>query len=214
MRGSKNKAKPARLLPAFAELRSTLDSGDLVLFGGDSPVCRRLKRLMRSRWSHVGLVARAAGIDRPLLWEATADTDLKDVVTGQVKAGVQMVDLEEWITHYAGETAIRKLRVERTAEMRAALASFLQEVHGRPYERNGLELLRATYEGPLGKNRREDLSSLFCSELVAAAYQRMGLLPAEPPSNEYTPRDFSRNRQPALALLRGATLGEEILVCG
>jgi hypothetical protein len=42
----------------------------------------------------------------------------------------------------------------------------------------------------LGINK-EDLSSLFCSELVAEAYQKMGLLTEQLPSNEYIPKDFS-----------------------
>jgi hypothetical protein len=148
-----------------------------------------------------------------LLWEATADTDLKDVTTNRIGSGVQLLDLKEWITFYNGETAVRRLRVERSPAMRAALLAFYENVRGRPYQRRKLELLRATYDGLMGTNAREDLSSLFCSELVAAAYQRMGLLPKRPPSNEYTPADFSEERQPPLPLRLGATLDAEILVC-
>lgn len=63
--------------------------------------------------------------------------------------------------------------------------------------KNKLELIKAAYGGWLGDNK-ENLSSLFCSELVAEAYQRMGLLPEVgsahkvKPSNEYTSRFFSR----------------------
>jgi hypothetical protein len=56
-------------------------------------------------------------------------------------------------------------------------------------------LLRAAFSGWFGASRGERLNSLFCSELVAEAYQAMGLLPESPPgrpSNEYTPRDFAR----------------------
>jgi hypothetical protein len=143
------------------------------------------------------------------LWEATLDTDLPDVMTHQVKAGVKLYLLELWITYYAGETAIRPLQVERTESMRAALLAFYEEAHGRPYEQKRLQLLRAGCR----RNRTKDLSSFFCSELVAEAYQRMGLLPPKPPSNDYTPRDFSSERNTPLPLLLGATLGPEVLVC-
>jgi hypothetical protein len=143
------------------------------------------------------------------LWEATLDTDLPDVVTHRVRAGVKLYLLERWITYYAGETAIRPLQVERTAAMRAALLAFYEEARGRPYEQKRLQLLRAGR----GRNRTKDLTSFFCSELVAEAYQRMGLLPARPPSNDYTPRDFSCERKDALPLLLGATLGPEVVVC-
>ena len=67
---------------------------------------------------------------------------------------------------------------------------------------------KAAYDGPLGHNE-EDLSSLFCSELVAEAYQRIGLLTSAMPSNEYTPKDFAERR--GLKLEKGK-LGEEISV--
>jgi hypothetical protein len=201
------------LLPAFAELKPTLDSGDVLLFAGESRFSRRIKRLTGSHWSHSALVARPQGGGPLLLWEATLDTDLADVATREIAPGVCLYDLEHWIRHYGGETAIRPLRVERTEEMRAALLAFYMEARGRPYERNRLELFRSVYDGPLGRNRKEDLTGYFCSELVAEAYQRMGLLPATPASCEYTPRDFSSERKRPLPLLLGAALGPEVLVC-
>src|SRR5262249_36785829 len=122
-------------------------------------------------------------------------------------------DLRSWITHYADETAIRRLHVERTDAMRAALLAFYEEVRGRPYETRRMQLLRSML-GPLLTNREPDLSSLFCSELVAEALQRMGVLAARPPSNAYTPKDFSAARRRPLPLRLGATLGPEVLVCG
>lgn len=202
----------ATLLPAFDAMRASLDSGDVLLFAGESRFSRGIKRLTRSHWSHAALVARP--IDGPpLLWEATLDTDLPDVATHQMAPGVNLYQLEHWIRHYAGETAIRLLRVERTESMRSALLDFYREASGRPYEHNRLELLRSVYDGPLGRNRKEGDASYFCSELVAEAYQRMGLLPASPPANEYTPGDFSSERAAALPLQRGARLEPEVLVC-
>lgn len=76
------------------------------------------------------------------------------------------------------------------------LLKFRKEVQGRPYEKNKSELILSAmdfHEEYLSflRNTKEDLSSLFCSELVAAAYKRMGLLGDKLLSNEYTPDDFS-----------------------
>ena len=75
------------------------------------------------------------------------------------------------------------------------------------------ELVRAVWDGPLGGNE-EDLTSLFCSELVAEAYQSMGLLlPNEQggaPSNEYTPSYFCHTRP--LDLIGPWELGIPIIV--
>ena len=77
-----------------------------------------------------------------------------------------------------------------------------------------MELIKAAYDGWLGENQ-EDLSSLFCSELVAESYQRMGLLSSASsalPSNEFTPKDFSSDGKPPLKLLKNAKLAKEIFV--
>lgn len=202
------------LLPAFEALRAELDTGDLVLFGGSSAVCRRIKRMTGCKWSHLAMVARHPATGQLLLWEATGGTTLPDIVTGEIQPGVNLYDLEAWLRHYSEDTAVRRLLVPRSGPMLAALLALYEEVRGRPYEQNRLQMMRAGYDGLLGRNRKADLSSLFCSELIAEAYQRMGLLPGSPPSNEYTPRDFSLQRDPPLYLLQGAKLGPETLVCG
>lgn len=122
-----NEPEPATLLLSFGDLRESLDSGDVLLFAGESRFSRGIKRLTRSHWSHSVLVARPRVGGPLLLWEATLDTDLADVATHEVAAGVNLYDLEHWIRHCGGETAIRRLRVERTDAMRAALLAFYYE---------------------------------------------------------------------------------------
>ncbi len=59
----------------------------------------------------------------------------------------------------------------------------------------------------------EDLSSVFCSELVAAAYQRIGLLHAYPPAETYNPFHFSsEDDRLLLSLKNGAALDDEIFL--
>jgi hypothetical protein len=48
----------------------------------------------------------------------------------------------------------------------------------------------------------QDQNSLFCSELVASCYQKMGLLSFDRVSNQYLPRDFSE----PISLQNGALL--------
>ena len=73
----------------------------------------------------------------------------------------------------------------------------MDELRGRAYERNKFELIKASSDGAF-RNKAEDLSSLFCSELVAESYQRLGLLTEEKPSNDYAPVDFSHDRMESL----------------
>jgi hypothetical protein len=195
---------------AYEEVHPAIDTGDLVLFSGKGSVSTGIRWITGGRWSHVGMAVRIGERDGVMLWEATPPGDKGETESARGSEGVRLAVLRERVEDYRGQVAVRHLTVHRTPEMLAALHSFRREVIGRPYEQNGLELLRSAYEGPFGDNM-EELSSVFCSELVAATYQRIGLLPRHPPSNEYTPADFAADAE--LVLLRGA-LGPERLITG
>jgi hypothetical protein len=177
-------------------VRDDLKTGDLILFSGTSFFSSVIKWAIGGSWSHVGVVVRLPEFPgRVLLWESTTLADLPDVETGKAQAGVQLVYLSDRLATYAGKFKLRPLDKPVTADMAAALDRKRTELRGRPYELEKLDLLNAALDGWLGASKRERLSSLFCSELVAEAYQAMGLLHEPPrglPSNEYTPHDFAR----------------------
>jgi hypothetical protein len=206
-------AGSARKRPHYADVRSDLKTGDLVLFSGTSFFASVIKWAIGGRWSHVGVVVRSPKLEgRVLLWESTTLADLPDVETGRAAAGVQLVYLSERLARYAGEFKLRALDKPITTEMDAALTARRAELSGRPYEADKLELFNAAFDGWFAQSKRERLHSLFCSELVAEAYQAMGLLPEPPlgpPSNEYTPHDFARR---GARLLRGYALGRIVAI--
>lgn len=193
-------------MAAYDNLRNQIKTGDIILFSGKGGISTGIKWVTDSKWSHVGMALRLPEWDVVLLWESTTLSDIKDIESGVERQGVQLVPLSDRIKKYKGEATIRSLDINRTPEMLTALNMLRLEVKNRKYEEDKLELIKAAYDGPFGKNT-EDLSSLFCSELVAEAYQRMGLLGEEKPSNEYTPKDFSVKGR--LDLRRGS-LGDEI----
>jgi hypothetical protein len=195
----------------YLGVRDQLNTGDIVLFSGTGPIATLARWITKTKWSHVGMIVKCdLGV---LLWESDGLGEFEDIESGEERKGVRLVSLSERLKRFQGEVWARSLDAERTPEMFAALVSLRQEVRGRPYEEDAVELIDAYYDGPFGQNT-EELSSLFCSELVAEAYQRMGLLaepPAGQPSNEYTPIDFSEER--TLTLLKG-TLGHEFKLKG
>lgn len=200
-------------MPAtYAEIRPSLKTGDILLFSGKGMVSGLIRRLTNSKWSHVGMVVRVPEFDMVLSWESTALATVRDVETLQKHRGVQLVGLRDRLALYDGEVQVRQLAHPIGAESLAALGAFRSEVSGRPYEQSKIELLKSVWDGWGGHNE-EDLSSLFCSELVAEAYQRMGLLPGDPPSNEFVPADFKPGRMADQLLLGtnvlGATIGVE-----
>jgi len=174
----------------YSEIRDTLKTGDIVLFSGEGFISNLIKFMTRSPWSHVGMVIRSEVLDMLLLWESTTLSKLKDIHSDTMKQGVQMVGLSARVDSYEGLVGIRSLEgVEMNQSRMRALADFRAEMKDRPYEQNKLELAKSAYDGPFGHNE-EDLSSVFCSELVAEMYERWGLLPEKVSSNEYTPANL------------------------
>ncbi len=191
------------------QMRAKLKTGDVVLFSGKGGISAGIKWATLSRWSHVGMIVVLPEYDFVTVWESTTLSSLVDLDTKLPHKGVQLVPLSSRIEGYGGEVAVRQLDgVSFDDGDIKNLMQLRRELAGKEYEQDKIELIKAAYDGPLGRNS-EDLTSLFCSELVAEAYQRLGLLSEDKPSNEYTPADFSEKKQ--LKLLEGA-LGKEVIL--
>ena len=196
----------------YEAIRSQLATGDIVLFSGKGGASAGIKWATASRWSHVAMIFNLDEYDFVTLWEATTLSSIEDLDTREMKKGVQLIPLSDRVQTYDGAIAVRRLKGVALGEPEIdALMRLRKELRGRPYETSEIQLIKAAYEGPFGLNE-EDFSSLFCSELVAESYQRMGLLPdgkSAQPANEYVPADFSTTRK--IELLRGS-LGAEIIL--
>ncbi len=195
----------------YDSIRHELDTGDIVLFRGQSLFSRVIQRATRSPWSHVAMVMRLPEYDFLALWESTGLSSVPDILSHEPRRGVRLVPLSERVRAYQGAIAVRRLEgVTLGSNERHALMELRKELRGRPYEQSLVDLARAAWDGAAGSNV-EDLSSLFCSELVAEAFQRLGLLGDGVPSAEYTPADFAAHSR--LTLHRGR-LGDEIVLEG
>ena len=149
-----------------------------------------------------------------------ASAGLVDIESGKVRKGVELVPLSlKVFSGWYNRVAVRRLTGiddKQRAEMYEQLLLFRKEVQGRPYEKNTIELILSAVDAQekylsFLRNTHEDLSSLFCSELVAEAYKRMGVLNTTKYSNEFTPDDFSSARDSALKLNFG-TLEPEVYI--
>lgn len=98
----------------------------------------------------------------------------------------------------------RHLEVERTEEMLTILESFINEVKGKPYRITASKLFTRGVNTDPGSEK-----TFFCSELVAAAYKRLGYLTPDLASCKYWPGNFSDEQ--TLELTQGS-LGEELLI--
>jgi hypothetical protein len=101
---------------------------------------------------------------------------------------------------------MRQIDIDVTTEMEDAIIQTVAELDGRIFP--GIASLAKGWLK--GRARRTtDLERLFCAEVVAITYERMGLIDTKRPPNWYDPGKFwSGDRLE----LNGASLGVEITV--
>lgn len=152
----------------------TLNSGDILAFGGRGLVSKVIRAWTCSRISHVGIVCERAGV--PLLWESTTLSDLPCMLCGRFTRGVQAVIPSERIARYDGH--VWRLRVKRPLEswQIARLLGFLSLQDGVRYDL--LQALSAARWLRWVWGSHENWQSWFCSELVIAALVECDVLPA------------------------------------
>lgn len=193
-------------LTNYHKIRDELKTGDIVLFTGTGLISNIIK--LSGERTHIGMIMNMPEYDFTCLWESTTLCTLKDLESGTFIKGVQLVPLSKRIATYEGDIAIRRLMdVEVDFRTNKSLLEFRRNFNGRKYEESIMSLIGSAFD--IFADKEEDLSSLFCSELVAEAYQRMGLLPEDVPSDMYSPSDFCESE--GLKLLTGYLGPERIL---
>jgi hypothetical protein len=80
---------------------------------------------------------------------------------------------------------VRRLITEKRDT--TALALFVRAHCGKSYEDSIVSMIRAKFKS----NKEEDLSTIFCSELIAACYKHLGLLSQSQNASNFTPKDFA-----------------------
>ena len=163
--------------------------GDLILFQGKTVQQRCLRCITKATYDHVAIVIKNHGSRHNFRVPKTSVLE----ATG---AGVKRYDLHCWcyargiMANRFSKVVYRNLLCKRTPQMRRELHAYGHQMEGRGYDRDPTSYIF----GYLGIHQREDLSTLFCSELVAAAYQRLGFLNRDKAPAAYFPADFSDQR--------------------
>lgn len=152
--------------------------------------------ITKSEYDHVGIILKYAS-GRIGILESTASN------------GVQVVMWDDfifnnWCQLYS-KIVYRQLQTVRSDKMLFEFENFVKEVKGMKYQISAKKLI---------SNKDETNHNLkngyFCSELVAAAYKSLDLLPSSPPSSKYLPGHFSANK--SLPLQNHSKLGNEMLI--
>jgi len=198
-------ADPIPLSDALAEART----GDVWLFRGTSVADRAIRLFTNAPVNHVGVVLAVDDLP-PLIWHAELGASMPNVWTGERKRGAQLHHLERavsvWTNRYGQQPWFRRIDIDATPEMENAALAVVAEYSGRAFP-SARSLAAHWLTGRI--RRRVSFTDIYCAELVAVTYERMGLLDGERPPNWYDPGRFWSGDRLRLV---GAELGPEIHV--
>ena len=169
----KNLGVPCETLPIRA------DTGDIVLFHSKHISSYGTKLFTLSQWDHVGFVIR---------W---TNSNLKLFEATSLGVGLYKLSSRLEFLHTDNKIAFRRLKAERNREMMKNLNEFVEQMRGRPFKKEFSEIIGAVIKKDVNNRKDENLSSVFCSELVAAAYQKMGILTDKISCNAFLPKDWA-----------------------
>ena len=197
---------------SFDEAAGVARTGDVWLFRGRSPADRAIRAFTNSPVNHVGMVIALDDLP-PLIWHAELGHTIPDVWAGVTHRGTQLHRLADavgqWHHRYGQRAWMRQIDIDVTREMEDAAVLTIDELDGRTFP-GARALAGGWIKGQLKRGKRgARLEQLFCAEVVAITYERMGLLHPTRPPNWYDPGKFWSGDHLELV---GATLGHEIAI--
>ena len=187
-------------------------TGDVWLFRGPTMADKAIRLLTNAPVNHVAMVVALDDLP-PLLWHTELGRSLESVWTGEHHRGAQLNELADalavWTGKYRQRAFVRHFDGEITRDAEDNLLRVIAEYEGRAFPRTR-HLVGKWLSGRLKREASEQ--AVYCAELLAITYTRMGLLDPRTPANWFDPgRFWSGDR---LELLGGASLGPEIAVTG
>lgn len=138
--------------------------------------------------SHIAVVARHPKVNKLLLCESTTQYRRPCFIQGRVVDGVQWHEIGPRIRSYRGLVYRYRLREPLTPEQEGKLSEFLAGMTGRGYDALGALGARDTLLGALVRiGKKEDLTSLFCSELCISAGEAIEVFPKKCNASGFSP---------------------------
>ena len=184
---------------SWKEIEEQAESGDLFLFSETDWIGRVIEFATGGKFAHSAMVFK--GPDGLQLWETDPIIIATDPLNPNPIApyGAQLGNLYDALAHINdnGNTPyFRKLVWERPTDFNHRLAAVIHELDGRVPFGTGNEnhqmlemaenYIKGHYLGIQGP-----LNEVYCAELVAMTYEKVGLLGTERPTNFYSPSSFS-----------------------
>jgi hypothetical protein len=170
-----------------------IEPGCILLFSGMTELEKKIQHTLENVWTRCALVINAKW-GAPVLLQSTSRPISNDLIVRKLRTGVQIVGIDDVLTHFDGYIGLRSIRPMLSQTNNARLTDFAMASHGIPFNLSPYYALRAARR----RNREGNGETYYCTELVAAALQHIGVLAVAPvgrsPSN-YVPGDFAESSQ-------------------
>jgi hypothetical protein len=207
----------------YSDIRSTLKTGDVFTFHGNSALDWMIQIEEGQPYNHVGLVIRKG--DDLYFWDAPGGGQHfpDPFKNDQPHGGARAAALDDVLGYYMQTEVslfLRQVEPALSPERLAALDVFIELADGMPFPGQGIKL---PFELGLGiglaasfafgnEFKSTHAGSFFCAHLAAETYMRMGLLPIAPyPANSYSPASFDSSDPKTLPLMN-CTLSDVVQV--
>ena len=200
----------------LAEALDLTRTGDVWLFRGHKMADRAIQVATNSPVNHVGMSVVIDDLP-PLMWHAELGRSLPDAWTGARHRGVQLHNLRDavsvWAGRYGQRAWLRQLDPEVTDEMEDAALRTVARLDGTPFPSTAQLASRwvlGRVPAPGHQGGDAALETAYCAQVLAVTYQAMGLLPGGRRPGRYDPGSFWSGDN--LGLSAGFRLGGEIAV--
>ncbi len=187
---------PALPLADYADVRSEIRSGDILLASGEYIFSKLIQRATYSVWSHVAFVLRIDAIDRVMVLES---------IEGH---GVRTLALSEYVKNFEGTGAGYKGRIAIARHQRFSAAAtpdslktmsqFAVDRLSYPYDSEEIARITARIVGAAlgfseGEIKRD--KEYICSEYVYECYRLLGIDVPYDARGFVAPADFARAKE-------------------
>mmetsp|Transcript_4900 Transcript_4900/g.7259 ORF Transcript_4900/g.7259 Transcript_4900/m.7259 type:complete len:541 (+) Transcript_4900:12-1634(+) len=177
--------------------------GDLVLFRTQGTLPALQRTVLSSEYDHVGILVQKE-VSKVTAQLYGCDLFLLESTNEGVHTYPMLSRMRAW-DHSGATIVIRRLSIESTTpeKIASSLKSFTKSVEGKNYSINPMKLLRR-------KAATKPDESFFCSELVASAYQNLGVLDKTIAASTFYPKSFAQKS--GIKFTGGGSLGPEVIV--
>jgi hypothetical protein len=171
-----------------------IDTGDLIICAGNAYTSLPIRTFSQSPWTHVGIAVRTSPSQIYILHADVVNNCRNHLPSGR-KRGVQLNDLQEYITNYPGHIFVRPISEDKhhQPDSKRLLDLVRLEYDGADFQKSTIRMMRSVGgRRPLIMTiNHTGRRAYFCSEFVADLLKRLEILVKDAPSHLYHPVSFA-----------------------